>query len=121
MARAMAICDEAGSIERAWTRLHTELWTPSHSASAEAIPQIYSVFRLTGGDFGKAMFWGGNFGRDADTISAVLGALCGARQGLAVIPPTWIEVVRRPTGVCLKFAANEDIVEVARGLAKLIT
>jgi len=121
MARAMGVCEEAVTIERAWTRLHTDLWTPSHAASAEAIPQIYSIFRLTQGDFAKAMFWGGNFGRDADTIGAVLGALCGARHGLSVIPATWIEMVRRPTGVCLRFAANEDIVEVAKELAKLIT
>jgi ADP-ribosylglycohydrolase len=125
MATAMDICDQsgagqAGDIEQAWERLHTELWTPVHSAAAEAIPQAYAVFRLCAGDFTKAMFWGGNFGRDADTIGAVLGALTGARHGLSVIPSPWIELVRRPSGVCLKFAANEDIVALASALAELI-
>ncbi|MFH1927893.1 MAG: ADP-ribosylglycohydrolase family protein [Chloroflexota bacterium] len=120
MARAMGICDQEGTIENAWERLHTELWTPVHSVSPEAIPQIYSVFRLTDGDFRRGMFWGGNFGRDADTIGAVIGALAGARQGVSVIPNRWIEAVRHPGGVCLKFAAQEDILTLARDLTTLI-
>lgn len=120
MARAMAICDEAGTIENAWERLHTELWTPSHSVSPEAIPQIYALFRLTDGDFRRAMFWGGNFGRDADTIGAVLGALCGAKHGFRIIPDGWVDKVQQAAGVCLKFAAQENIPALAKELAALI-
>lgn len=120
MARAMRICDQEGTIENAWERLHTELWTPAHSASAEAIPQIYALFRLTHGDFRRGMFWACNFGRDADTLGAVVGALAGALHGSNVIPTDWIEVVRRPAGVCLKFAAQEDLVDLAQQLAALI-
>ncbi len=120
MARAMRICDEAGTIERAWEALHTELWTPVHAASPEAVPQIYAVFRLTDGDFHRGMFWGGNFGRDADTIGAVIGAMAGARQGIGVIPDDWVAKVRQPAGVCLKFAATKDMVTLAEQLAALI-
>ena len=120
MGRAMGICDQEGTIENAWERLHTELWTPVHSVSPEAIPQIYSIFRLTDGDFRRGMFWGGNFGRDADTIGAVIGALAGARYGISIIPKPWIEAARHPGGVCLKFAAQEDILILARDLATLI-
>jgi ADP-ribosylglycohydrolase len=66
------------------------------------------------------LFWAANFGRDADTISAVVGALAGARQGAQIIPDDWVEIVRRPSGVCLKFAAQEDIPTLARQLADLI-
>jgi ADP-ribosylglycohydrolase len=120
MAKAMTLCDSAGSIEGAWEDLHTQFWTPVHSACAEALPQAYSVFRLTGGDFRQGMFWAGNFGRDADTICAVVGALCGAMHGESVIPPAWIEKVRRPAGVCLKFAAQIDLRELALQLVDLI-
>jgi len=120
MARAMHICDEAPTIEAAWERLHDELWTPVHSVSPEAIPQAYAVFRLTHGDFQQGMFWGCNFGRDADTIGAVIGALAGAKHRITVIPPPWVERVRKASGVCLKFAAQEDVVEVAEQLAKYI-
>jgi ADP-ribosylglycohydrolase len=120
MARAMAICAEAGAIEQAWERLHTDLWTPTHSACAEAIPQIYALYRLTAGDFRRGMFWAANFGRDADTIGAVVGALCGARDGIDVIPADWVARVRRPSGVCLRFTANEDVLAVADQLFELI-
>jgi ADP-ribosylglycohydrolase len=120
MFRAMRICDQEGIIENAWERLHSELWTPVHSVSPEAIPQIFALFRLTDGEFARGMFWGGNFGRDADTIGAVLGAMCGARHGVSVIPSEWAERVRQPSGVSLKFAAQEDIPALARQLAQLI-
>lgn len=120
MALAMAICDAAGSIEAAWERLHSDLWTPSHSACAEAIPQTYAIYRLTGGDFQRGLFWAANFGRDADTISAIVGAFCGAQHGIGVIPPAWVERVRRPSGVCLRFAAGEDVVATAEALCALI-
>ncbi len=120
MDRAMHICDKAGSIEKAWEALHTQLWTPVHAASPEAIPQIYALFRLTDGDFRQGMFWGGNFGRDADTIAAVIGAMAGARQGIDVIPPVWVKKVRQPAGVCLRFTAHKDVVEIAEALMTLI-
>ncbi len=120
MARAMTICDESGSIERAWEALHIDLWTPEQSTSPEAIPQTYAIFRLTDGDFHKGMFWAGNFGRDADTIGAILGAMAGAKQGIAVIPDEWVGKVRQPSGVCLKFSAQKDVVDIAEQLAELI-
>ncbi len=120
MGRAMQICDQAGSIENAWEDLHTQLWTPSHSMSAEAIPQIYAIFRLTGGDFKRGMFWACNFGRDADTIGAVVGAFGGALHGLSIIPESWQKNVLKPSGVCLKFAAEENMLDLANGLVALI-
>lgn len=116
----MTLCQQANSIEEVWERLHSDLWTPVHSMAAEALPQAYAVFYMTGGDFRKGLFWAGNFGRDADTISAVVGALSGAIHGTAVIPPAWIEKVRRPAGVCLAFAAQRDIVEIAEQLVEIV-
>lgn len=118
--RAMRICDEAQEMEDAWEPLHSQLWTPSHSAAAEAIPQALAIVRLTDGNFRRGLFWAANFGRDADTIGAVVGALAGARHGQDVIPADWVEAVRRPSGVCLRFAAQEDVVDLARRLAGLI-
>jgi ADP-ribosylglycohydrolase len=73
----------------------------------------------TQGDFRKGMFWACNFGRDADTIAALVGALSGAIHGQEAIPSAWIEKVRRPAGVCLKFAAERDIVEVVQQLVEI--
>jgi ADP-ribosylglycohydrolase len=116
----MQLCDGADDIESVWEPLHTQLWTPSHSAAAEAIPQAFAIAKMTDGDFRRGLFWAANFGRDADTIGAVVGALSGARHGIDIIPSHWIEAVRRPSGVCLRFAAEEDIVDLAHQLAELI-
>ncbi len=118
--KAQKICFDCGSIEDAWELLHTELWTPSHSAAPEAIPQAYAIFLLTDGDFKKGLFWACNFGRDADTLGAVVGALTGAKNGIEVIPPDWVQKVRYPAGVSLKFAAHEDLMQLSEQLANLI-
>jgi ADP-ribosylglycohydrolase len=119
MHKTMEICNQAGTIDNAWEALHTELWTPSHAVAAEAIPQIYALFRLTAGDFRQGMFWACNFGRDADTIGAVVGAFSGAMRGIEAIPAEWAQRVRRPSGVCLKFTAQEDLFDLASQLADL--
>ena len=54
-----------------------------------------------------------------DTIAAVFGAFSGAYQGETVIPEAWIEKVRRPSGVCLKFASQVDMRELALQLVEL--
>lgn len=120
MARAMTICDEHPDIFDALEQLHVQLWTPMHSMAAEAIPQAYAIFRLTGGDFRLGMIWGGNFGRDADTICAVLGALSGALHGTSAIPPEWAARADQPAGVCLRFAAHKSMRELARQLVELV-
>ncbi|MEI6877082.1 MAG: ADP-ribosylglycohydrolase family protein, partial [Spirochaetota bacterium] len=121
MKRMRDLVSRSAGIEEAWAPLHADFWTPRHSISPEAIPQAFGIFLMTGGDFRKGMFWASNFGRDADTIAALVGAMSGARQGYDIIPRHWIERVRRPSGVCLKFAAAHDVVELGSELAKLGT
>ncbi len=120
MERAMTICTEAEDIRAAWEPLHTQLWAPEHAVATEAVPQAYALMLLTDTDFADGMFWSSNFGRDTDTIAAMVGAVAGAKQGVEVVPQDWIEIVRQPAGVCLKFAANEDIISLATALARLI-
>lgn len=120
MNRAMHICDEHSDLFTALEQLHVQLWTPVHSMAAEAIPQAYAIFRLTKGDFRQGMIWAGNFGRDADTISAIVGALSGAMHGESIIPPAWAAMVDKPAGVCLKFAAQRSMRRLAEELVALI-
>jgi ADP-ribosylglycohydrolase len=120
MARAMAICDEQTNFFDAYDQLHSQLWTPVHSMAAEAIPQAYALFRLTDGDFRLGMIWGGNFGRDADTICALIGAISGAMHGMGAIPSAWADQVDQPAGVCLRFAAQKSMRELARQLVNLM-
>ncbi len=119
MDRAMAICDEKPDIEIAYEDLHTVLWNPEHASSPEAIPQVYAIFRLTGGDPRRGLLWSANFGRDADTISGLVCSMCGAMHGVEAFPAAWVEAVRKPSGVCLEFAADYDMITLARELVAL--
>lgn len=97
--------------------LHTRLWTPRHAIAAEAVPQIYALYRMAEGNFRKGFLLSANFGRDADTICALTLALCAAGQGMKVIPAEWVTQVRHPSGVCLSFAKAEDLVDLGTELA----
>lgn len=119
MDRARRLCHGTDSVEEVWQAIHADFFTPEHAAVEEAIPQSYAISRLTGGNYRQGMFWATNFGRDADTISAIVGAIAGARHGLGAIPPDWVEPVRRPAGTCLSFAAREDVIDLGEELARL--
>lgn len=119
MDTAMTICDAKLDIEEAYEELHTRLWTPEHATAAEAIPQVYAIFRLTAGNLRRGLLWSANFGRDADTICGIVCSLAGAVHGVEAFPPEWVAQVRRPSGVCLEFSAGEDLLSLSRALVAL--
>ena len=106
-------------IEDAWMPLHRAIRCEYKASVPEAVVSAFAVFKLTSGDFKKGMLYAGNFGRDTDTIGAIVGALAGALKGIEAIPKTWIDNVRNPHGTCLQFTAKQDLFEVARKLIEL--
>ena len=116
MEKAMGILTEFSRPEDQYEALHTRLWAPRHAVAPEAVPQIFALYKMAGGDFRKGFLLSANFGRDADTICALVLALCAAGPGCDDVPPEWIEQVRKPAGVCLKFSAREDLVDLAERL-----
>lgn len=119
MGIAMKICDEKPDIEVAFEDLHSKLWTPEHATAAEAIPQVYAIMRLTGGDFRRGLLWSANFGRDADTISGLVCSLSGALHGIEAIPSRWVDQIRHASGVCLDFSKDKDLLDLADQLVAL--
>ncbi len=119
--RSMCIVEDSqGDLQKAWVPLHDELWTQYRASNAEALSEAFALFRLSGGNFVEGVINAANFGRDADTLAAIVGALSGAMHGAGAIPAEWIEITRRPAGRCLRFTAKLDIADVARELTKLI-
>lgn len=118
MVIAMNIVDTESDPFDAYAKLHTELWAPRHSVSPEAIPQIYALYRMSKGNFKRGFLLSANFGRDADTVAALVLALCAAGEGLSCIPAEWVEQVRHPSGVCLSFAKDEDMYDLGIKLAE---
>ena len=121
MLKAFEIVDSAkGCFFDAWMPLHDELWCSYKAAVPEAVAQAFGVLKLEHGDFRTGMIAAGNFGRDADTIGAIVGSILGAKYGVDAIPPSWVEKPRYPTGTCLLFAKGIDILQVADKLCDLI-
>lgn len=119
MEHARRLCRSAGSIREVWEALHIDFYTLEHAVVEESLPQLYGVAMLTQLDFKEGMFWATNFGRDADTIAAIVGAIAGAKHGLSAIPEKWVAPVRQPAGTCLSFSAAEDMVKIGTELAEL--
>ena len=62
--------------------------------SRETVPVALALFFLAAGDPRDAILFGANFGRDADTIASMAGALAGAFRGASALPAAWVEKVR---------------------------
>lgn len=121
MDRALLLVDSAGgNIFDVWMRLHDELRTTTWSTTAEAIPSAFACLKAVNSDFRTGVAAAGNFGRDADTIGAVAGAILGARYGAKAMPEAWIDKTRFPTGTCLTFTKGLDIRDYAGKLAEII-
>jgi ADP-ribosylglycohydrolase len=59
----------------------------------ESVPAALGILYLADGDPAETILGCANFGRDADTIATIGGAIAGALRGGARIPTTWIEAV----------------------------
>ena len=58
--------------------------------SRETIPITLALFYLAEGDVEKMVTYGANFGRDADTIATMGGAIAGAYRGIGGIRTDWV-------------------------------
>ena len=119
--RAFEIVDRAqGSIAEAWMPLHDQLFSTHRSTVAEALPEVFGCLKLEHSSFKSGLILASNFGRDADTIGAVAGAVLGAKYGAGSIPEHWLLKTRYPSGTCLSFAKGIDLFSYAEKLAELI-
>ncbi len=120
MDKAFEIIDQHENLEDAWMPLHQALWSTYKAVVPEAVTSAFAVLKLTDGEFKRGVIYGGNFGRDADTIGAIVGAIAGAKNGANNIPEVWKEKTRYPTGTCLPFTNGLDIYEISKKLAGFI-
>jgi ADP-ribosylglycohydrolase len=59
----------------------------------ESVPAALGIFWLADGDPAETILGCANFGRDADTIATIGGAIAGALRGAGRIPAAWIATV----------------------------
>ncbi|MFF9108445.1 ADP-ribosylglycohydrolase family protein [Streptomyces sp. NPDC014805] len=89
-------------------------WT---DLAPEAVALAFGAYAAADGDFRDAVLTAVNMGRDADTTAAVAGALAGATQGVAAIPPDWASAIGPVRGRCLPAMKGRHVLEIADLLA----
>ena len=112
IARALDLADEAGSYQRFRERFYVEFQRSVLADSMETIPATLAILTLSKGDPQRAIGWGANFGRDADTIATMVGGVVGALHGASGLPSAWVA----------KVEANSDVTyrDTAQRLADIV-
>jgi ADP-ribosylglycohydrolase len=100
--RGMALARASAGYEDFRARFYTEgllPWPHRHDGWSiavdprESVPAALGIFWLAGGDPAATILGCANFGRDADTIATIGGAIAGALRGAGRIPGAWIATV----------------------------
>ncbi|SNS23090.1 ADP-ribosylglycohydrolase [Streptosporangium subroseum] len=88
---------------------------PSRLHSIEELPLALAFLLIAGGDYRDTVLGGVNYGRDADSIASMGGAIAGALSGAKAVPPEWLDPVTEASRIDL-VAPGVSIAEVARGV-----
>ncbi|MDE0868648.1 MAG: ADP-ribosylglycohydrolase family protein [Aquiluna sp.] len=83
---------------------------PSRTKSIEELPVALAMLQITDGDVRGTILGGTNYGRDADSIASMGGAIAGALGGAESVPSDWAAKVEEASGF--------SIFEPAQRLAK---
>jgi ADP-ribosylglycohydrolase len=87
------------------------------NAAPETVPAALAIVRAAEGDLVTAVATANAIAKSADSLPAIVGALCGAAHGVEQIGPRWMEAVGRCRGCCLPFLRDVDIADVGAALA----
>lgn len=82
---------------------------PSRLHSIEELPIALGLLVATGGDYAETVLGGVNYGRDADSIASMGGALAGALGGVRALRSDWVDDVST--------ASRIDVTEAGRDMA----
>lgn len=85
---------------------------PSRTKAIEELPVALGLVLACEGDYESAVLAAVNYGRDADSIASMAGAVCGALGGSAAVRSDWAERVAEASRTPL-VPAGETIAEVA--------
>ena len=110
--QALALARKAGSYEKFRSAYYESSLREIISDSRETVPVVMAIVDLAEGDPRRALLWGANFGRDADTISTMIGGIVGALHGAAGLPREWVAKVEANPNVQYR--------EMTPGLAEIV-
>jgi ADP-ribosylglycohydrolase len=113
ISRALELARETGGYRRFREVVYQQadaFFCPLFCDSRETVPLSFALFLLGDGNIEQCVTYGANFGRDADTIASMCGALAGALQGSKGVKASWVEKVNQ--------YASQDQRALARALAE---
>ena len=90
---------------------------PSRTKSIEELPVALGLVVAHDGDLRAAVVDAVNYGRDADSIATMAGAICGGLGGSAVVPAEWVADVTTASRLDLD-GATAAMVEVVREIGR---
>ena len=73
----------------------------------ETVPTALALFYLASGDYRESVIYATNFGRDSDTLAAIVGGISGAYQGEDGIPVEWLRKVSEANPTDLEDLARQ--------------
>jgi ADP-ribosylglycohydrolase len=91
---------------------HLDSRKPSRTLSIEEYPIALGMLIVANGSYRESVLGGVNYGRDADSIASMSGAMAGAMHGIQSIPADWLETVERESKRDFS-AISDELSEVA--------
>jgi ADP-ribosylglycohydrolase len=117
--RAQACLDEAGSGFAAVPLWNDRIVNHTYNygnAAPETLPVALSVLRATDGALQPAVTLAALVPKQADSMPAMAGAIAGALQGAAALPPPWPAALDTLRGLCLPALAGQSLRALATAL-----
>lgn len=87
------------------------------NAAPETLPAAFAIVEMCRGDLQSAVLLANAIPKSADSLPAMVGALCGAHQGMNAISETWRAQLNVCRGLCLPFVAGARLDELAHALS----
>ena len=89
IARALTLADREPSYEAFRRKFHRTFRQRVACDSRETVPAVFGLLAVAEGDPQRSVEYAANFGRDTDTIGAMIGAISGALAGGRALTDTW--------------------------------
>ena len=87
--QAMALAGRSNDYDTFRDAFHRAFRQSVACDSRETVPAAFGLLAVAEGDARRCVEYAANFGRDTDTIGAMVGAISGALAGAAALPSTW--------------------------------
>ena len=86
------------------------------NAAPETIPAAFAIAEACGGDLQDAVSLALAIPKAADSLPALVGALCGAYQGVAAVDPVWRTQLNELRGLCIPLMKGVALDATAQAL-----